>query len=539
MSLKTTFSEAIPMMTKQAVEGLLSEDSIYRFVGEHISELLNDEMFRSMYAVEGRSGVNPVILGLVTVFQFLEKLSDRQAARMAVLRLDWKYALRQELSWTGFHYSDLCNFRKRLLEHHKEKQIFESIVGYLRDAGYVKGGGEQRTDSTHILGAVRDLSTIDLVRDTIHVALQALISTDAPWTLKYLPASFVQNYAPRQRYEWYNKAEISLALETAAILHQWRLAQVKQFGDERLQDLHQVKLLRRVLNEQFAKDKQTRSYTPTGHYRGNFIATPYDIEAHRSVKRSTFWVGYKCHVTESIAPTAEGRFITDMLLTASPDPDNQHVDTIQQRLASRQLLPTRQYVDQGYMSASNVAHSQTNGVNLRGRLLPDTSGKTPGFRLTDFQVDIANQRVICPDGKQALRFVPSPPNPRNLIAYHAFFGKLCISCRFFGPGLCTTRPSGRHLGISLYHDLIQTRRRDEQTNAFKREMAIRVGIENVISELVRCHGLRQARYRGFLKNQLQAYFIGACTNLKRLARVFCHLFLSSLSHTDFRSLTAA
>ena len=49
---------------------------------------------------------------------------DRQAAQMAVVRLDCKYALRQELSWAGFHYSDLCNFRKRLLGHHKENEVF-------------------------------------------------------------------------------------------------------------------------------------------------------------------------------------------------------------------------------------------------------------------------------------------------------------------------------------------------------------------------------------------------------------------------------
>jgi hypothetical protein len=187
---------------------------------------------------------------------------------------------------------------------------------------------------------------------------------------------------------------------------------------------------------------------------------------------------------------------------------------------SRHLLPARQYADQGYMSASNVAQRQTKGVNLRDRLLPDTSGKMPGLHLTNFQVDIAHQRVICPDGKQALRFVPSTPNPHNLIAYHAFFGKLCIGCRFFGPGLYTSRPSGRHLGIRLHHDLIQVRRRDEQTDDSKHEMAIRVGIESVMTELVRCHSLRQARYRGFRKNQLQVYFIGACANLKRLACVF-------------------
>ena len=67
-----------------------------------------------MYAIEGRSGINPVVLCLVTVFQFVEKVSDRAAAQMAALRLDWKYALRQDLDWQGFHYSDLVGQSSRV-----------------------------------------------------------------------------------------------------------------------------------------------------------------------------------------------------------------------------------------------------------------------------------------------------------------------------------------------------------------------------------------------------------------------------------------
>jgi transposase len=391
------------------VEPLLGEGSLYQFVGQEIGKILTDDDFEAMYASDGRSGINPVVLSLVTVFQFVEKLPDRAAAQMAVMRLDWKYALRQELGWKGFHYSDLCNFRKRLMQHDRENQVFEKVVAYLREQGYIKAGGPQRTDSTHILGAVRALSTIDLARETIRVALRALSSSDAPWTLRYLPASFVETYAPKQCFEWKRKEDLPQALQTAARDGAWLLAQVKQQGTPALQALSEVKLLRRVLNEQFAKSKENLTYTPTGPYRGNFIVTPYDVDCRRSVKRETHWIGYRCQVTETIATANQSRFITDVLLTAAPNPDNQHLTTIQQRLTKRQIPPDRQYVDQGYMSAANLAASQKANVKLRGRLLPDTAGKTPGFRLADFKVDIANQDVICPDGKHALRFVPSPP----------------------------------------------------------------------------------------------------------------------------------
>lgn len=112
MSLKDPFPSEVPAETAQLVEPLLPPDSVYRVVAECADDFLSDEDFVELYADEGRPGINPVILSLVTIFQFLEKLPDRVAAQMTVMRLDWKYALRQPLDWAGFHYSDLCNFRK-------------------------------------------------------------------------------------------------------------------------------------------------------------------------------------------------------------------------------------------------------------------------------------------------------------------------------------------------------------------------------------------------------------------------------------------
>ncbi len=517
MSLKTCFPAHVPVETARFVEPLLSEESIYRFIGQQIDQIIGDADFAAMYAEAGRPGVNPVLLALVTVFQFLEKLPDRAAAQMAVMRLDWKYALRQSLDWTRFHYSDLCNFRKRLLEHESERSVFERVVTYLRESGYVQAGGKQRTDSTHILGAVRDLSTVELVRETLHVTVCALISADAPWTVRYLPSSFVELYASRQRLDWTSKREMTEHLQRMATDGEWLWRQLQQFGTATLQALTEVRTLRRVLNEQFKPSRETVRYTATGHYRGNYLATPYDVDARRSTKRSTQWVGYKLHVTETIATNRQARFITDLALTSAPEPDNQQLDAIQNRLAECRVLPAQHYVDQGYMSAANLAKSLTKGVDLRGRLLQDTSGKREGFRLRDFQVDIANRTAICPAGRIAPRFVPAKPNPRNLVAFHVFFGKQCQLCPFFGPELCTDKLRGRHLGVSIHHDLIQARRREEQTASFNQEMRIRAGAESVISELVRGYGARRARYRGQRKAALQVAFIGAAVNLRRLA----------------------
>jgi len=135
MSMQTPFAGEIPEETRRLVEPLLPADSVYRLVGNEIDKIISDKDFLDLYASEGRPAVNPVVLALVSIFQFLERLPDRAATEAAVLRMDWKYALRQELTWRGFHYSDLCNFRKRLLEHGREWVVFERLVAYLRERG--------------------------------------------------------------------------------------------------------------------------------------------------------------------------------------------------------------------------------------------------------------------------------------------------------------------------------------------------------------------------------------------------------------------
>ena len=127
MSMQTPFPTEVPKERHRLVEPLLSATSVYRLIGDQVDQIINDEDFIDMYAEEGRPAVNPVILALVSVFQFTEKL-DRLAAEAAVMRLDWKYALRQELSWQGFHYSDLSNFRQRLMDHGREWVVFERLV---------------------------------------------------------------------------------------------------------------------------------------------------------------------------------------------------------------------------------------------------------------------------------------------------------------------------------------------------------------------------------------------------------------------------
>ena len=92
------------------------------------------------------------------MFQFVEALSDRQAAAAVQSRIDWKYALSLDLADPGFDYSLLSKFQARLLAGSAEAILLETMLERFRSQGLLKARGQQRTDSTHVLAAIRTLN---------------------------------------------------------------------------------------------------------------------------------------------------------------------------------------------------------------------------------------------------------------------------------------------------------------------------------------------------------------------------------------------
>ena len=164
----------IPAQTAAVGQKVLAPTNPYRGIGDHLADILDDAPFAALYDTTGRAAVSPSRLALVTLFQFMENIPDREAAEQVVVRLDWKYALHLPLADTGFDFSCLCYFRRRLLQQAQERLVFEQILGKIQALGCVKKRGKQRTDSTAVLGAVRQLSALETVTETLRLAVRAL-----------------------------------------------------------------------------------------------------------------------------------------------------------------------------------------------------------------------------------------------------------------------------------------------------------------------------------------------------------------------------
>ncbi len=132
--------------------------------------------------------------------QFLEGLSDRNGADAVRGRIDWKYLLCLELEDLGFDYSVLCEFRSRLLEGGAERRLFDKVLSILREQKLVKERTLQRTDSTHVLAAVRDLNIDDLLIRQSAASAQIQRNDEAQ----------DRRYGKRQRYRFDQAEKVRL-----------------------------------------------------------------------------------------------------------------------------------------------------------------------------------------------------------------------------------------------------------------------------------------------------------------------------------------
>src|SRR2546426_9406996 len=150
-------------------------------------ELLQDEDFTALFPAWGHPALSPWRLALVTIRQCREHLGDRQAAEAVRARIDWKYLLRLELTDPGFDFSVLSECRDRLLAGSAEELLLDQLLERCRALGWLKARGQQRTDSTPVLAAIRVLNRLELVAVTLRAALNAVATIAPDWLQAVTP----------------------------------------------------------------------------------------------------------------------------------------------------------------------------------------------------------------------------------------------------------------------------------------------------------------------------------------------------------------
>jgi hypothetical protein len=257
------------------------------------------------------------------------------------------------------------------------------------------------------------------------------------------------------------------------------------------------------------------------------VQNPHEPEATYSVKgkgeKKKEHVGYKVQVAETVseAKLAPGEPTGNFIVGIVTHPAYESDDTGAVKMEQEQALmgwekPPVQYVDSAYVSAQRLAQAQAEGREIIGPALPGPS-QEGRFTAADFRITVEERTALCPAGKPSTQCSRLVEESTGKINYRFEFSTQCHDCLLRAQ--CVAQGQ-RHRTVLVgeHHTLLQARRQEQQTPAFKQRMKHRNAIEGTQSELVRAHGLRHARYRGLAKVKLQNYFIGAACNVKRWIR---------------------
>jgi transposase len=504
----------VPEDTARVARAAFPKGNRYMQMSDVLGTIYEDEDFSELFEVRGRPAITPWRLALVTVMQFSEGLSDRQAAEAVRARIDWKYALGLKLTDPGFNFSVLSEFRSRLLE---------KLLEGCKERGYLKVRGRQRTDSTHVLGALRVLSKSERTAQTMRSALNALASAEPEWLTEHADPEWFERYGRRiedQRLPKGKEAREEYP-KTVGADGIRLLAHIDDpHAPQGLKGLAEVEILRQIWEQHYERIEGglrvlDPKEMPEAAHR---IESPYEVEARYSTKRSMDWVGYKVYLTESCD---EGfpHLITNVHTTTATDV--KQLSAIQDGLARSGLLPAEQLADSSYVCGSNLVSSHTrHKIDLIGPPYKDNTWQAKadqGFDVTNFRIDWEKKTVTCPQERKSIRWSKTKTARWRKMIHVGFAPDDCEASP--SRPLCTRAknlPRALTLQPREEHEAIQFARGRQKTEEFASLYSQRAGIEGTVSQGVRAFGLHQARYQGLGRTHLQEVATAAAINVSRL-----------------------
>ena len=469
----------------------------------------------------GRPAWDPVRLLGVLVLQYVLRVVDRPAAEAVQYDQRWRLALHLQPRDATFDPSLLVVFRNRLLESGQESLAFVAVLDYLVQQGWVPKRSRQRLDSTHVWGVLSQMSRLECARQTLRLLLEDVEAEGllpASWSV-YWERYVEGKLDPRAEKKLLQAKSLEAGQDMLAIWRgatdNWPIAARDTFV-----------LLQRVFLDNYQLDPvgavQTTRAQPTGA-----VHNPHEPQAQWSSKSTTqdkSWVGYKVQVAETVQeqprekgePTAN--FLTAIVTQDASDSDKPGLTQVLSEQADMGLeAPSSLYVDGAYVCSQTLQQAQVEGRQLRGPA-PASPDRGKVFTVEAFQVQVEERFALCPAGQRSSNVSRLEEKKTGQVDYRIEWKPATCGTCSLREQCVSSGQNHRTLVVGELHSLLQARRQEMQTEAFKKEMHQRNGIEGTQSELVRGYGLRHARYRGKAKVRLQNYLIGAACNLRRLFR---------------------
>ena len=506
------------LFSAQSLPHQVNPDSFYGRMGAISSQLFNDDDLKDMYCPDnGRPSLPPSLMSGVLLLQFYDDVSDGEAVERTKYDLRWKVALDLPLDFPGIDPSSLSVYRKRLIENGQERYAFDRFVEVGREAGFIPDKVTLLTDTTWVKGAGAVQDTYTLLRKGVRKLLRAL-GYHLPGQRRGLSKQvreLVQTYVDQDRKAQIDWSDPRARVEQLKVLVDDAEAVLdlaaEQADDAEVREIGWV--LTKILGDDLVTDEAGDSQIGEGTAPDRIISMTDTQMRHGRKSAARRFDGFK----NSVSTELTSELILDITDVPAPGSDGAHlIPTIERVEAHAGVTVERVIGDGAYGSGDNRAAC----VNYSGHSIdlvsPRSQPHDPEVDKSAFQIDIEAQRATCPRGHTVTGKDRKDRQGRPILAF-AFARSDCETCPLFARCV-RSKSAGRTVRTHAHEALLREARQRQQTDEFKEIYSLRGRVEGKIAELVR-HGLRETRYLGEQKRQLQRLWTGAAVNLKRLFKL--------------------
>jgi transposase len=506
------------LFSAQSLPHQVDPDSFYGRMGAVSAQLFNDDDLQEMYCADnGRPSLPPSLMSGVLLLQFYNDVSDGEAVERTKYDLRWKVALDLPLDFAGFDPSSLSVYRKRLVENGQERYAFERFIQVGREAGFIPDKVTLLTDTTQIKGAGAVQDTYALVRKGMRKLLRAL-GYHLPGQRRGLcpqVRALVETYVDQDRkaeIDWSDPqaraAQLKVLVEDAETVldlaaQQADDAEVRQIGW----------LLTKILGDDIVTDERGHPQIGEGTAPDRIISMTDTEMRHGRKSASRRFNGFKASVSTELS----SELILDIADVPATGSDGAHlIPTIERVEAHAGVTVERVIADGAYGSGDNRAACANFPDHPIDLVAPVSQPHDPEVHKSAFQIDLEARTATCPQG-HTVTGKPRRDKQGNPILAFTFARADCEACPLF-ERCVRSKSAGRTVRTHAHEAHLQQARQRQQTQTFKALYRLRGQVERKQSELV-SHGLRETRYLGEKKRQLQRLWLGAAVNLKRLFKL--------------------
>ncbi len=424
--------------------------------------------------------------GAIFLKEFLN-LTIEQAVERYLFDSQWHYALNLVPNTVSLSHASIERYARWFVEDDLATDLFQRVTSALIEALDLDVS-RQRLDSTHVFSDMATFGRSKLMGVTIKRFLtqlkrhhgQAYDALPAPLRDRYTPpqASLFGDFKGTRKQLRQSIAEDLLFL-------------VNRFADDQaVRDRTSYQAMTRVLHEQCQLSEDKTGLEVKAKAGVETMVNPSDPDATYDGRKGQ---GYQVQIAQTCGPSNDAQLITAVQPEPAHCSDQDAVDPMLDQLESHGRQPEILYADTNYGSDHNVVSSRTRGVDLRSPV----GGKPPkegNLTLQDFRIDPSDETVRqCPRGCRPASSVYDPQRGQTTTVMRA---SDCSACAF--RPRCPAKPS--HRDFVLRHTpaerRLAVRRGHQATEAFRKDYAIRAGIESLNSGLKRTTGMGRLRTRG-------------------------------------------